>query len=269
MKIRLAYASINSKGRRGLSGIDSKPGKLSSLPSVLVSYVYLKPFLASRPTMRIRDWVMDSGAFTAHHMGKVIDLDDYTGLCRDLKAQDKMLSEVFALDDLADWRISLRNTLQMWKAGVEAIPCFHYGEPWEVLDGLAADFPKIALGGCVWLSATAKEAFTMECFHRVWPKPIHGFGFGSERHIMQFPFDSVDATNWQIGPMRFGTFRSIGKASVRRLRQRLNPEVEIYLKMEREARMKFRACYEQLEKAERKFKPCVLSTDSQVAKLIQ
>ena len=34
-------------------------------PALLVSYVYLKPFLANRHRYCYRDWVMDSGAFSA------------------------------------------------------------------------------------------------------------------------------------------------------------------------------------------------------------
>ena len=56
---------------------------------------------------------------------------------------------------------------------------------------------------------------------------------------MALPWDSVDATNWELGPCKFGQWRSFGKMSVRGSNQNLRSEVEYYLKLERKARSKF------------------------------
>src|SRR6185437_11816734 len=159
-------------------------------PALLVSYVYLAPFLKNRHRYRYRDWVMDSGAFSAHNSGTGVRLADYTDCCLRLLAEDPTLTEVFALDVIGDWKASLKNCEAMWAAGVPAVPCYHVGEPESVLLGLARDYPKIALGGCV--GYRDKDLFAANCFARVWPKAVHGFGFGSEKSLMALPWHSVD-----------------------------------------------------------------------------
>ena len=148
------------------------------------------------------------------------------------------MTEVFALDVIGDWKASLKNTEEMWRQEVNAIPCYHVGEPESVLKGIAKDYPKIALGGCV--GYRGKDAFAAQCFARVWPKAIHGFGFGTEESLMNVPWHSVDATNWEIGPCKFGRWKSFGQMSVRGSKQNLRAEVEWYLALERRARERWR-----------------------------
>jgi len=116
-----------------------------------------------------------------------------------------------------------------------------------VLVGLARDYKKIAIGGAVGLRPKAKTAFAGQCFARVWPKRIHGFGFGAEWAVMQYPFDSVDATNWEIGPCKFGNWKSFGKMSVRGSSQNLRAEVEWYLALEQRARDRWAKTWEKVQ----------------------
>jgi hypothetical protein len=210
-------------------------------PALLASYFYLKPFLKNQAKYQYRDWVLDSGAFSAHNSGVEIKNEDFIATAKDLLAKDPTLTEVFALDVIGDWRASIKNCEAAWKAGVPVIPCFHYGEPWEVLTEMAKQYPKIALGGMVGTGKTAAEKmrFLGQCFARVWPKKIHGFGTCSEKLIMAFPFHSVDATNWEIGPCRFGRWASFGQMSIRGSKQDLKAEVEHYLRMEYRARQRW------------------------------
>jgi hypothetical protein len=136
----------------------------------------------------------------------------------------------------------------MWAQGVEAIPCYHVGEPESILKGIAKDYPKIALGGCV--GYRDKDNFAAQCFARVWPKKIHGFGFGSEKSVMALPWHSVDATNWEIGPCKFGRWQSYGKMSVRGSKQNLRAEVEWYLALEQRARQRWKKEMAKLDAAE-------------------
>ena len=208
-------------------------------PALLVSYVYLAPFLKNRHRYAYRDWVLDSGAFSAHNSGIEIKLQSYIDRCKELMETDETLSEVFALDVIGDWRASIKNCEEMWRQGVEAIPCYHVGEPVAELKAMAKDYPKIALGGCVGFRQKLK--FAEQCFARVWPKAIHGFGFGAEKDVMALPWHSVDATNWEIGPCKFGRWNSFGKMSVRGSKQNLRAEVEWYLDLEKRARQKWTA----------------------------
>src|SRR6185295_16015215 len=204
-------------------------------PALLVSYVYLDQFLRHRHRYNYRDWVIDSGAFSAHHSGTEIKLSDYIAKCHELIETDPKLTEVYALDVIANWEASLENTREMWKEGVKAIPCYHHGEPEKVLRQLADEYPKIALGGAVGLKGDYKIRWAEQCFARVWPKRIHGFGFGSEKQIMALPWHSVDATNWEIGPCKFGRWQKYGQMSVRGSKQNLRSEVEWYLQLEERA----------------------------------
>lgn len=208
-------------------------------PALLVSFYYLKDFQRNRRHYVFRDWVMDSGAFSAHNSGVEISLKDYIETCRRFLAEDRQLTEVYCLDVIGDWRASLQNCKRMWKAGVEAFPCFHFGEPWEVLTGLARDYPKIAIGGCVGIGKKQKHKFAEQCFARVWPKRIHGFGFGAADSIQRLPFHSVDASTWHTGPGAFGRWNTFGRMSVRGKAQNLLSEVEFYLQLERDARRRW------------------------------
>lgn len=222
----------------GRHGMNTMPD--NSLPALLVSYYYLEQFEANKERYCYRDWVMDSGAFSAHNSGVEIKLQDYIDCCKRLMESDPTLTEVYALDVIGDWKAGVKNTEEMWKQGVPAIPCFHYGEPWELLKYMAKTYPKVAIGGCV--GRRDKDKFAGQCFARVWPKKLHGFGFGSETSIMMFPWHSVDATNWEIGPCKYGSWRAFGgqRVSVRGSRQNLRAEVEWYLELERRAREKWK-----------------------------
>lgn len=221
-------------GKNGVNRLEPK-----SAPALLVSYFYLKKFIEKKNSYSFRDWALDSGAFSAHASGQPVDLAAYIEKCRELIAADPTLTEVFALDVIGDHRESIKNTERMWDAGIPAIPCYHYGEPVDVLLHLAKTYPKIAIGGCARMRKGKKLAFTREVFARVWPKQIHGFGFGDEDSVMTYPFHSVDATSWELGPCGFGRWKSFGKLSVRGSSQNLRAEVEWYMRLEARARAKW------------------------------
>lgn len=233
--VRLALCGPPESLAQGLAHGEGK-----HLPSLLVSYVYLDAFLKNRARYSYRDWVMDSGAFSANASGKVIDLEEFTDTCKQLMQDDPALTEVFALDVIGDWRASVKNAEYAWKHGVPAIPTYHFqDENWSVLTSLARDYPKIALGGMVGLPGNTKSAWAGQCFARVWPKKIHGFGIGNRKLILQYPWHSVDATNWELGPCKYGSWRSFGKLSVRGSRHNLKAEVDHYLEIERIAQVRW------------------------------
>ncbi len=224
-----------------------KASHTTEKPALLVSYVYLDPFLKNQKQFHYRDWVLDSGAFSAHNSGREIKLDDYIDTAKRLLEEDQTLTEVFALDVIGDHKASLKNCERMWKKGVAAIPTFHRGSDERDLKHIAKDYPKIALGGVAMLRGSAKMDWAKQCFARVWPCRIHGFGFGAESQIMTLPFHSVDATNWEVGPCKFGSWRAFGKMSVRGSNHNLKAEVEHYLRIERKAQDKWRKEMAQLK----------------------
>lgn len=228
----------------GRNGVEPLPD--TSLPALLVSFYYLDEFMTNCHRYRYRDWVIDSGAFSAWNSGVEIDLKEYIEVCKVLLEEDPTLTEIFALDVIGDWKGTLRNTEKMWSEGIRAIPCYHYGEPWDALKQLAKDYPKIALGGVAKMSSqgASKKKFEWagQCFARTWPKPIHGFSYGTEQAILGFPWHSTDCTNWELGPCGFGRWQAFGGASisVRGSSQNLRVEVEWYLDLERRARERWK-----------------------------
>jgi hypothetical protein len=245
-KIALAHVH-GAQGDGALWGRGGLP-KTEERPSLLVSYAYLEPFLKRRKEYAYRDWVLDSGAFTAHAKGVPVDLQAYAEKALELLAGEDPPAEVFSLDVIGDWKASAANTDLLWKLGVSAIPAYHVGSPEPELIRLAKDFPKIALGGAVGFRK--KNEWASQCFARVWPKKIHGFGFGSEKSILSLPWHSVDATNWEIGPCKFGSWRSYGKMSVRGSKQDLRAEIAWYLDLERKARARWSKQMAELEERE-------------------
>lgn len=222
-------------GQRGVQQIER-----SRAPALLVSFVYLKHFLKGQNEYAYRDWALDSGAFSAHESGYEIDLMEYIETCKELLANDPTLTEMFSLDVIGDWKATNKNTEIMWKHGVPAIPCFHVGEPEDYLIAIARDYPKIALGGVALAKTGKKLAWAQQCFSRVWPAKIHGFGFGSQKAILDLPWHSTDATNWEIGPCKFGRWNSFGgEMSVRGSKHNLRAEIEYYLDVEAKARRRW------------------------------
>lgn len=209
------------------------------VPSLLISYsyrVFKERILNTGPYV---DWALDSGAFTDYTQGNKTDVNEYIDFCQKEMAADKTLAEVFALDVIGDYRMGLKNVEAMWKVGIEAIPCYHVGEPDWVLKELAKTYPKIALGGAV--RYIKKTEWAQQCFSRVWPKRIHGFGFGSVS-MLHLPWDSTDSSNWTT-PQRYGYYSAFGqKIPRRKVKEKENIECEIYFDLinQRTARRKWK-----------------------------
>jgi hypothetical protein len=238
--IRLAHmhGAQGTNSFVGQRGVKKLPP--SSAPALLVSYFYIDDWLKNAHRYVIRDWVLDSGAFSAKNKGITIDVKQYIEKCKELIDTQPLLTEIYALDVIGDWKATHANTKAMWKAGIPAIPCFHLHEPWDYLKGIAADYPKIAIGGMSRLRGKAVIQYAEQCFARVWPKPIHGFAVGGRDLILRLPWHSVDATNWELGPCGFGNWNAFGKLSVRGSTQDLRAEVEFYLDLERRARVQWK-----------------------------
>jgi len=248
LEIKLAHVP-GAQGDNSLMGRKGvRPVPIERAPALLISYYYFDRWQERQQEYRYRNWALDSGAFSAHNSGATIELRDYIDMAKRLRDSDKDLKEIFSLDVIGDHRQSMTNTRAMWKAGIEAIPTYHIGEPESVLKHLAQNYPKIALGGVAMQRGKVKLEWARQCFARVWPCRIHGFGYGSEKAIMDLPWDSVDATNWETGPCAYGRWNSFGALTVRGSSQNLRAEIEWYLRLEQRARNKFKQAYKEHKK---------------------
>jgi len=160
--------------------------------NVLLAFPYLRQYRQRLAThWTAKRTMLDSGAFTAFQLGHTIDL---AALCSESKRV--AWTETVALDVIGDWRGSLRNYTQMVLSGSPAMPVFHIGDPWWLLDLYASSGRKIGLGGLVGRSLGEIIAFCDRVFARCWPWRFHAFGQAREELLLRFPFDSADSTSW-------------------------------------------------------------------------
>ena len=207
------------------------------VPSILVSYAYYECFAEIRNRMVFRDWMLDSGAYTAFTTGKEVDLFEYIEFCRKLKATDKTLSHILALDVIGDWKQSLNNYDTMRKAGIDIIPIYHLGAPSHVLKTLIAEYDYVAISGYTILRGlNSKRRYTDGVFNIAWPKKLHALGLGTEQIIKEYPWASADASSWALRPRKFGTLHFLGSQNVGQrniAKHDLRAEVDHFLKIER------------------------------------
>jgi len=254
--LRLAVGHNANMMRQGFRP-DYKP-----YAAMLCSYFYLWKFDMIRgesPGIAMRDWSMDSGAFTAWAQGEKIDLEAYTRTCVERFRADPALVEVFVLDAIDDPEQTLANVEWMWKHGVPAIPVYHYGEPEKYLLHYAQHYPKLALGGVASLRGGDRHKWMRQCFARVWPALVHGFAVTAETDLLCVPWDSVDSSSWQ-GPAQYGLSKAFnvnsgGNVRGRKAKMRSSyralarPEVDWYLNLELKAKGRHRGALEEAMRA--------------------
>lgn len=168
--------------------------------SLLVSFAYLKQWNLVRPYFAAPESLMlDSGAWTAHTSGKAIDLD---ALAEEGKRDE--WDEVVSLDVIGDANASRTNYERMVALGcTKAMPVFHIGEPWELLDHYVRVAPKVGIGGVAALTPNVYRPFFDQVFARAWPKKMHAFGVADRSTLLMFPFHSADASTWILAPTSF------------------------------------------------------------------
>jgi hypothetical protein len=152
--------------------------------------------------------MLDSGAFTAFQLGTSIDSGELTR-----ETLRGAWTESVALDVIGDWRGSLANFAAMLACRSPAMPVFHIGDPWDVLEFYASTGRKIGLGGLVGRPLRDVAKFCDGVFSRLWPWPFHAFGQTRSDLLLQFPFASADSTAWMV-PATFArsvTIRGGGK----------------------------------------------------------
>lgn len=211
------------------SAADIQPERL---PSVLVSFAYRRSWEKRSSQVAWREVVLDSGAFTVHHAGGTVDLVEFAEWALEQRATNPLVTEVFTLDVIGDWRASLKNTEELVKRGLPVIPVYHVGEPTDVLKALARDYDKIALGGAVGYHH--KMEWAALCFREVWPKKIHGLGFGS-KSVFKLPFHTVDHSAL-VEVFRSARYGSLGHLPIYGSRHKHSVAVEVQHLLDTEAR---------------------------------
>ena len=147
---------------------------------------------------------IDSGAFSAFTQNVQIDIQDYI---RFIKEHKHLISLYANLDVIGDAEATWQNQKIMEDAGLDPLPCFHYGEPEKYLVRYLDKYDYVALGGVAtkvkqgdvvsrWLDMVFG---TYVCDASGMTKhKIHGFGITSLRLLLRYPWYSVDSTSWVV-----------------------------------------------------------------------
>lgn len=228
------------------------------LPSLLLSYAGRKVWMRKFREMKMRNFVLDSGAFSAKSSGTPIGLQEFHDAILAYRDEGIIPVEVFSLDVIGDPIESQHNAEWLWSHGIKVIPVFHYGESEDLLLGYARDYPKIALGGAVGLPRKEKEKWARHCFARVWPKPIHGLGFGIWS-VETLPFHTVDCADWEASCSRWGEWHCFGGKNLGLKKQNIYDnmglEAQFWLEHEVKAQRRWRSTFAKLQWDDDAFKP--------------
>lgn len=210
MKLYLAgiYTSNFDLSGRVYARLDDREKEMRrGVEHFLESYHYIH---REKSVQRIRregvKVFLDSGAFSAFSMGIEVDLPAYCDyIHRNADIIEHIDGQPLAsvLDAIGDADGTWKNQYEMERRGVRPLPCYHYGEPTEILDYYVANYPYITIGGMVpistpqlklWLDRLWKDHLTDENgFPRV---KVHGFGLTSLPLMMRYPWFSVDSSTW-------------------------------------------------------------------------
>src|ERR1035437_220472 len=87
---------------------------------------------------------LDSGAFSAFTKGVKIDIGAY---CDYIHKNDDVILFPSVLDEIGDADGTWRNQDEMERRGTKPLPCYHFGEPPEILDYYIASYDYITIGG--------------------------------------------------------------------------------------------------------------------------
>lgn len=162
---------------------------------------------------------IDSGAFSVHHSGKFIDIDQYIEYINRTDGVTiwaeldtipyPVLNTTTALNSSEE---SWRKYLYMMERVRESeqdklVPVYHYGEPYEALERILNTevngrlAPYIAVGGRHGTSKADNERYFQKMFKIVEnsrnPKvKIHAFGMTIMELLEKYPFYSADSTSW-------------------------------------------------------------------------
>ena len=184
---------------------------------LLLSYYYDKAEIAKRFAEK-RYTFLDSGAFTAHTKGIVIDVDAYIDF---INKYDEYLSVYAQVDEIpGTWGqqktivqlaeaplLSWKNYLYMRervKSPDKLLPIFHQGEDFIHLKRMlefVPPIPYIGISSNKELHISDAEFWFSEVFSIIKKSPnpnvkTHAFGLTSFSLLAKFPFYSCDSTSW-------------------------------------------------------------------------
>lgn len=170
---------------------------------------------------------IDSGAFTAHTLGKELDVDEYINYVNSIDEHIHCFAQVDHIpgkfrqpktkEELLEApKLSWDNYLYMKdkvKSKHKLLPIFHQGEGWQWLENMLeftdedGHIQYIGISPANDVSTTVKEVFIEKCFSIIGKSSnpnvkTHAFGMTSLPLLEKYPFYSADSTGWiMVGAM--------------------------------------------------------------------
>lgn len=192
------------------------------VPTVLESYLTYRGnpqrLIEDVKEFKIKDFFLDSGAFTAFSKGTQINIDEYIEFCHAVKDYVKVISN---LDVIGNPEETYKNWLYMRSKGVNALPVIHYGADPKFFDIYFKEHkePYVAFGGLVPY-ARQKDKLKVwldYCYYKLkdyFPVKTHLFGIVSPWALRRYPLYSCDGTSWLQGG-QYGTLTEYHKLGIR------------------------------------------------------
>lgn len=169
-----------------------------------------------------RKLFLDSGAFSAHTKGAVIDVDEYINFINEYDESFETFAQLDTIpgefgkpktkEQLEEApELSWQNYLYMYdrlKSPKKLQPIFHQGEDFKHLDRMLNHEPKIeyiGLSPANDVSTPLRVTFLEKCFSIISKSKnpnvkTHAYGMTSLKHLEYLPLYSADSTTWlQLG----------------------------------------------------------------------
>ncbi len=143
---------------------------------------------------------VDSGAFSAWRRGSRIDIQEYISF---LKKHEDVIDIYANLDVIGDPVATWENQMIMESAGLEPLPCYHYGEDVKWLKMYIKNYQYIGIRGTVPIQKRALSAWLDSVFDQYLTDSTgmptvktHGYGVSSLPMMQRYPWYSVDSIVW-------------------------------------------------------------------------
>lgn len=198
--------------------------------------------LARAPSQGFKHHILDSGAFSAFTLGKLIKLDEY---CDYLTSYIKQLDRYIVLDAIGDPSLTQENQRTMEKRGLRPLPVIHYGASHQALVDACKNYDYFCLGGLVPYARQKTKLvafldFAFNIIREFFPVKVHLLGIKTQRILERYPVYSADSTSW-LAPARYGNMQhtscaltSLYKAKTNHYLLNVEREAEYWVKYERQ-----------------------------------
>ncbi len=150
---------------------------------------------------------VDSGAFQAHMGTRKVTVEGYADWLADAEG---LWARAFTFDVIGDAEASQKNWEWLDREGLDTVPVFHGGEPWDYLEMMVDSHDLVALGGMASSPGRGGAdtfAFIARCFTIAGDTQLHGLGMTSWAMLKAAPWASVDSSSWGQGH-RYGSINA-------------------------------------------------------------